>query len=67
MESRKEEKVRVGCANPGYHNEHLCRLMERGQGATVRDLAGDAYVCLNCGARSRLAEVLCRPESTHAG
>ena len=66
MKSGKNETVKVGCAAPGSHNEHLCRLMEQGQTAAIQQVAGDAFVCANCGARAVSAEVLCRPEPTGA-
>jgi len=61
--TRKNDMVRTGCEGPRSHDDHLCRLMERGLAAEIDRLTQEAnYTCRNCGAYATQAECLCNPE-----
>lgn len=50
------------CLLPTGHQEHLCRLMDRGQTAEVRQRSDHpAFFCRNCKAVGNLREDLCNP------
>ena len=61
MSPKGSKAGRVGCDTPTDHDGHLCRMMEMGQTAAIREVAGHAYVCANCGAHAATAEALCNP------
>jgi hypothetical protein len=63
MSPKEGKSIKVGCGSPVTHAEHLCMMMEKGQTAAVRRVAGNAFVCANCGARAAVKEVLCKPRA----
>ena len=63
MNPKEGSAIEVGCGSPATHGEHLCRMMENGQTAAVRRVAGNAFVCANCGAHAAVKEVLCKPQA----
>ena len=63
MSPKQGKPIKIGCGNPATHGDHLCLMMERGQTEAVRRVAGNAFVCANCGARAAVREVLCKPQA----
>ena len=62
MNARKTPERDLGCRQPKAHDDHLCRLMERGQTAAVRAAAeGATHFCGNCQALAADPAVLCNP------